>query len=224
MSLPATRSLFLHDLATYGVPGLMRVAIRGLEPVPREGPVLLLANRTSLLDPWLLTLAAGRPVQLPASSPLFWLPGLGAAAHRVNVVPLRPDEAANGGATAFAKALERGLPVAVFTDLAVEPRPEGQRYTVSPAFLDVLLATRSERIPVVPLLSDGRGRRLALTANPLLSSVWRASTQVLASEHPPVLFSENTLRVGRAIYWRDGGQGTLQDFRRAVEDSLGALL
>ncbi|HEY9721812.1 MAG TPA: lysophospholipid acyltransferase family protein [Oscillatoriaceae cyanobacterium] len=225
MSLPATRSLFMHDLATYGVPGLMRIAIRGLEPVPREGPVLLLANRTSLLDPWLLSLAAGRAVQFAASSPLFWLPGLGQAAHRMNVVPLRPDQAANGGASAFAQALERGLPVAVFTDLAIERRPEGPRYTVSPGFLDVLLATRSEHIPVVPMLGEGRGRKLALTANPLLSSMWHASAQVLASEYPPLLYSENTLRVGRPIYWRDGGQsGTLQDFRRAVEDSLGALI
>jgi hypothetical protein len=187
--------------------------------------VLLLANRKSLLDPWLLTLAAGRPVQMGATSPLFWLPGISDLANRLNLVPLVPEQTPNnGGARQFAQALERGLPVAVFTDLAIESKPEGPRYTVSPAFLDVLLATRSERIPVVPMLCHGQGRQLQLQHNPFLAPLISAGARVLQSEHPPVLFTENSLRVGRPVFWRDGaGASTLQGFREEVEDSLGAL-
>lgn len=226
MLLPALRSLTMHDLATYGVPGLLRIRIQGTRALPREGPVLLLANRASMLDPWMLALAAGRPVHTAASSPLFWLPGLGDLANRVNVVPLLPEEALSVGASArrYAEALDKGLPVVLFTEHMLEPRPEGPRMTVAPAFLDVLLATRSDRIPVVPLRAVGKGRRIQLDSNPLVAPLLQAGARVLDTPFPPVLYTENALRVGSPVYWRDGGgTSTLQAFRRTVEDSLGAL-
>jgi 1-acyl-sn-glycerol-3-phosphate acyltransferase len=225
MQLPATRSLTLHDMAHYAVPGLFKIAIQGHEPLPKDGPMLLLANRCSLLDPWLLGLAAGRPVHLGATSPFFWLPGIGDLARRLGTVPLTPAlTAAHDEASQFASALEKGHAVAVFADHWLEPRPEGPRYTVSPAFLEVLLATRSDRIPVVPLLCQGQGWQLQLQRNPLLSRMIHAGTRVFDPAHPPVLYTQNTLRVGRPVYWRDGSsEMTLQGFRHSVEDSLGAL-
>lgn len=224
MLLPALRSELMHDLATYGVPGLLRIRIQGHDALPRTGPLLLLANRTSLLDPWLLALAAGRPVHAGASSPLFWLPGLGDLANRVNIVPLRPEDGPGGNSRRFAEAIEKGAPVVVFEEHGLEERPEGQRVTLSPAFLDVLLATRSDRIPVVPLRTIGRGRQLKLHNNPLLSPLLQAGSQVFDPAIPAVLYAENAVRIGRPVYWRDGsGATTLQGFRRMVEDSLGAL-
>ena len=225
MTLPATRSLTLHDMGSYAVPGLFKIRIQGLEPLPTDGPVLLLANRCSLLDPWLLAIAAGRPVQVGATSPLFWLPGIGDLATKLGTVPLTPPvTAGRDEASAFASALEKGHAVAVFADHWLEPRPEGPRYTVNPAFLEVLLATRSDRIPVVPLLCEGRGWQLQLQRNPMLSRMITMGTRVFDPAHPPVLYSQNTLRIGRPVFWREGSnQMTLQEFRQAIEDSLGAL-
>jgi 1-acyl-sn-glycerol-3-phosphate acyltransferase len=227
MLLPALRSLTMHDLASFGVPGLLKIRVQGQSTLPKDGPVLLLANRTSLLDPWLVALAAGRPVQMGAVSPLFWLPGLGDLANRMNIIPLVPEEShspTSDWSRQYARALERGHPVAVFADLQLEPRPEGPRYTLPPGFLDVLLATRSDRIPVVPLLAVGQGRKLNLKTTPFLSSLVNASSQVMQAAYPPVLYSDNALRIGRPVYWRDGSrETTLQGFRREVEDSLGAL-
>jgi 1-acyl-sn-glycerol-3-phosphate acyltransferase len=226
MSLPAPRSLTLHDLASFAVPGILKIRVQGHEALPRSGPVLLLVNHCSLLDPWLLSLGAGRTVQIAARSPLFWLPGLGELANRVGVVPLLPEASAGDRlhAKSFAEALEKGQPVALFGDYQLEPRPEGPRYTVSPAFLDVLLATRSENIPVVPLLSLGGGRRVQLQRNPLVAPFLRVGARVFDTTYPPVLFTENTLRVGRPVFWRAGGRPTtLQAFRREIEDSLGSL-
>ena len=225
MSLPATRSLTLHDLASYAVPGLFKIRIQGHHPLPKEGPVLLLANRCSLLDPWLLSLAAGRPVQVGATSPLFWVPGLGDLARKLGTVPLTPPLApGRSDASQFAEALEKGHAVAVFADHRLEPRAEGPRYTVSPAFMEVLLATRSERIPVVPLLCQGHGWQLHLHRNPVLASMFNASARVFDPAHPTVLFTQNTVRMGRPVYWREGAsEKTLNGFRLAVEDSLGAL-
>ena len=232
MNLPAPRSLTLHELARYSVPGLMQARIEGMSQPPREGPLLLLVNPCSLLDPWLLTLAAGRPIQTGVETPLFWLPGLGSLASRLNTVALPPqrpvdletwDAEAASVSHAFADALDRGHAVAFFVQPVVEQRPEGPRYTIPPAFLDVLLATRGERIPVVPALAVGSGRQLRLLDNPVLARLLRAGASVADWAWPPVLYSDNALRLGRPIYWRDGGDSTLQAFRNHLEDSLGAL-
>ena len=70
----------------------------------------------------------------------------------------------------------------------------------------------------------GQGWQLQLQRNPMFSRMIQAGTRVFDPAHPPVLYSQNTLRVGRPVYWRDGtSQTTLQGFRGAVEDSLGAL-
>jgi 1-acyl-sn-glycerol-3-phosphate acyltransferase len=227
-ALPALRSLHLHELATFSVPGLLKIRVEGHAALPREGPILLLANRCSLLDPWLLSLAAGRAVQVGATSPLFWLPGMGDLAARLNTVPLIPpgEEAdPRDEPRAFAGALERYQPVAMFGDLALQERPEGARYGLDARFIDVLLATHAERIPVVPLVARGQGWKLRLHQNPLLAPLFRAGSRVVDTPYPQVLYTENTLRVGRPVYWRDGAREiTLEEFRREVELSLGALI
>jgi 1-acyl-sn-glycerol-3-phosphate acyltransferase len=232
MNLPAPRSLTIHELARYAVPGLMQARVEGLAPPPREGPLLVLINPCSMLDPWLLTLATGRPVRMGVETPLFWLPGLGSLAGRLNAVALPPQRpvdvetmSAEAAAVtrAYAEALDRGQAVAFFVSPEVEQRPEGPRYGLPPAFLDVLLATKGERIPVLPALAAGRGRRLRLLDNPLLARLLRAGASVAEYAWPPVLYSDNVLRLGRPVYWRDGGGSTLQEFRTQVEDSLGAL-
>lgn len=224
MTLPAPRSLTMHELGTWTVPGLMKVRIEGHQELPREGPLLLLVNRCSLLDPWLLTLAAGRPVQMGARSPLFSVPGLGELASRFHTVPLLGVEDGGSAARGFADALEQQRPAAIFAPYQLERRVEGERYALPPAFLDVLLATRSERIPVVPLLNRGFGWQLRLQHNPILAPLLAVGAAVFDPAWPPVVYAENVLRIGRPVLWRDGdGATTLHDFRGQVEDSLGAL-
>lgn len=218
MSLPAPRSLTLHDLASYAVPGLCSIRVQGTAPLPKDGPLLLLANPCSLLDPWLMLLAAGRAVQMPASSPLFVLPPLRRLANQLNTVPLAPGEAPSSQAD-FAAALDKGAATVLFG----ERRYEGPRYSIPPAFLEVLLATRSERIPVVPALTEGHGWRIEPTRHPLLAGLMSAGARVFNPAHPPVLYTDNRVRLGRPVYWRAGTDATLSDFRREVEDSLGAL-
>jgi len=231
MNLPAPRSLTLHELARYTVPGVMRARIEGLAPPPADGPLLLLVNRCSLLDPWLLTLAAGRPIQSGVETPLFWLPGLGTIATRLNTVALPPqrpidvatlDAEAQEVAAAYADVLDRGHAVALFVGFE-QGQGQSPRYGLPPAFLDVLLATREERIPVVPVLSAGRGRSLRLGENPLIARLMRVGASVADPAWPPVLFSDNLMRIGRPVYWRDGKGTTLQAFRDDVEASLAAL-
>ena len=224
--LPAPRSLHLHELATFSVPGLLKIRVEGHQALPHEGPLLLVSNRCSLLDPWLLALAARRPVYAAATSPLFWLPGLGRLAGRLNTIALPPagEQAPAEAAHRYARALEQSHAVVLFGDFKIEDRPEGPRHGIPTAFLDVLLATSSERIPVIPVLARGRGWEIALHKHPLLAPLVRAGARLVDTPYPPVLYADNTLRIGRPVYWRDGGESTLEDFRRTLELGLGALL
>ncbi len=65
-----------------------RIEVTGSELIPREGPVLLVANHpNSLMDPVLLGIAAGRPVRLMAKAPLFDVPVMGAVLRALGMVP-----------------------------------------------------------------------------------------------------------------------------------------
>src|SRR5262245_30801111 len=65
-----------------------RIEVTGGDLIPRDGPVLLVANHpNSLIDPILLGIAAQRPVRLMAKAPLFDVPVFGAALRALGMVP-----------------------------------------------------------------------------------------------------------------------------------------
>lgn len=65
-----------------------RIEVTGGELIPRDGPVLLVANHpNSLIDPVLLGIAAQRPVALMAKAPLFDVPVFGALLRALGMVP-----------------------------------------------------------------------------------------------------------------------------------------
>ena len=75
------------------------VAVQGGERVPRDGPLLILANHpNALIDPLLVGTAVSRPVLLTAKATLFERPALAWLLRAVGVVPLRraKDELRDG--------------------------------------------------------------------------------------------------------------------------------
>jgi 1-acyl-sn-glycerol-3-phosphate acyltransferase len=66
------------------------VAVQGSERVPRDGPLLVLANHpNALIDPLLVGTTLDRRVLLTAKATLFERPALGRLLRAVGVVPLR---------------------------------------------------------------------------------------------------------------------------------------
>ena len=55
---------------------IYRVEVRNPERIPITGPVLLVANHESLIDPWLLGLATKRPIRYMAKAELYSYPVL----------------------------------------------------------------------------------------------------------------------------------------------------
>jgi 1-acyl-sn-glycerol-3-phosphate acyltransferase len=66
---------------------LIRIRIEGLEHVPQTGPVLIVANHVGFLDPLVISIAAGRPVQFLATPTMFHKPVLGLVARFFGVIP-----------------------------------------------------------------------------------------------------------------------------------------
>jgi 1-acyl-sn-glycerol-3-phosphate acyltransferase len=53
---------------------LYRIELRGTERIPKDGPVILVANHESLIDPWVLGLATRRPIRYMAKAELWNYP------------------------------------------------------------------------------------------------------------------------------------------------------
>lgn len=126
---------------------------RGRELVPSQGPVLLVANHSSLLDPPLVGGLARRPVSFLAKAELFELPLFGWFLRRLGAKPLRREGGDPGALRMALRVLEAGGVLLVF--------PEGTRgeegVLRSPKPGAGMLAVLSGA-PVVPVYISGSGR------------------------------------------------------------------
>lgn len=113
--------------------------------MPRTGPVLVLANHASMLDPNLVGLASRRYLTYLARKNLFGQPVLGWFIRSVGAVPIDRGMGKDGIQSVLG-ALERGGAVLVF--------PEGERThdgTVQPLKPGVSLLIRRVNCPIVPV-------------------------------------------------------------------------
>lgn len=132
-----------------------RLEAHGLEHVPRKGPVLLVANHRSFLDPLVVGASAPRPLHFMAKVELFSVPILGAAIRRLHTLPVRRAGADPKSLRLALRILEDGNALLIF--------PEGTRGK-DEEFLEGkggagMLAVLSGA-PVVPVYIEGSGRAL----------------------------------------------------------------
>ncbi len=127
---------------------------RGQEHVPRTGPVLLVANHTSVLDPPLVGGVTPRPVSFLAKAELFRVPLFGGLIRRLNAWPVRREGADASALRTALRVLERGGALLVF--------PEGTRAAregvLRPAKAGAGMLAVLSGAPVVPLYIRGTGR------------------------------------------------------------------
>jgi 1-acyl-sn-glycerol-3-phosphate acyltransferase len=139
------------------VVGLMRLLFRlegrGTQHVPRTGPVLLVANHSSYLDPPLVAGVVPRQVSFLAKAELFEVPLLRGLIRRLNARPLRREGADAGALRTALRILQDGGVLLVF--------PEGTRGPEgalrAPKAGAAMLAAMSGA-PVVPVFIQGSGR------------------------------------------------------------------
>jgi cytidylate kinase len=180
---------FCKPIAVAIMRALWRLEGHGMEHVPASGPVLLVSNHSSVLDPALVGGVAPRQLTFLAKAELFAVPGFGRFIRALNAWPVRREGADAAALRTALRALEQGSALLVF--------PEGTRGEEGrlrePKPGAALLAGLSGA-PVVPVLVRGsgaawpRGRRLPRPA------------KVVVAFGPPLRFGRPT-GAGRKDYY-----------------------
>lgn len=130
-----------------------RLQGRGQEHVPRQGPVLLVANHSSVLDPPLIGAVTPRPVAFMAKAELFAVPLFGGFIRRLNAYPVRRDGSDPAALRTALRLLEAGHALLVFPE---GTRGNGEDLREAKAGAGMLAVL--SRAPVVPVYVRGSGR------------------------------------------------------------------
>nr|MCU0530257.1 1-acyl-sn-glycerol-3-phosphate acyltransferase [Cyanobium sp. Prado107] len=147
-------------LLVFPVFQLLRGRISGRAHVPRQGPVVVVANHGSHLDPPLLAHAVGRPVAYMAKAELFRVPLLGRIIRACGAYPVTRGGSDREAIRTASDRLLAGWAVGVFIDGSRQR--DGRVNHPQPGA--ALLAARSGAplLPVAILNSHralGRGQR-----------------------------------------------------------------
>lgn len=126
--------------------GLFRGRTVGNENVPTQGPVVVVANHGSHLDPPLLGHALGRPVAFMAKAELFNVPLLGPIIRACGAYPVRRGASDREAIRTATARLEQGWATGVFLDGTRQP--DGRINDPMPGA--ALLAARSGA-PLLPV-------------------------------------------------------------------------
>lgn len=156
---------------------LTRPTLEGGARVPRRGPLLVVANHASYVDPMLLALAVPRPLAFLAKEELFQPAPWGWALRAAGIIPVSRGRADRGALEVALRVLRAGGALAVFAE---GTRSADGRLQQAEAGVG-LLAARSGA-PVLPVALLGtdclqsftdwlRRRRLVARCGP----VWQPS-------------------------------------------------
>ena len=118
----------------------------GYRHVPRKGPVLIVANHQSFLDPPAIGLALPRRVVYLARKNLFEHPVFGALIRGLNAVPIDQDGIGKEGLKTVLGELRRGHAVLVFPEGARSP--DGRIGELRPGIHLLIKKTSAPILPV----------------------------------------------------------------------------
>lgn len=132
---------------------LFRLEARDAGNIPATGPVLIVSNHSSLLDPPLVGGASSRQLSFLAKAELFRIPVLGPLIRRVGARPIRREGPDPGAMRAALRVLEENGALLIF--------PEGTRGpegVLRPAKAGAGMLAVMTGAPVVPVYVSGSGR------------------------------------------------------------------
>ncbi len=132
---------------------LFRLRHHGRERVPRTGPVLLVSNHSSLLDPPLVGGSTPRPVSFMAKAELFRIPLFGGLIRRLNARPVRREGSDPSALRTALRVLEDGGALLVFPEGTRGPEGVLRPGKAGAGMLAVLSGAA-----VVPVYINGSGR------------------------------------------------------------------
>jgi len=186
---------------------LFRLEARNRHHVPERGPVLLVANHASVLDPPLVGSVVRRPVSFLAKAELFRVPVFGSVLRRLNARPVRREGADAGALREALRTLRDGRVVLVFPE-----GTRGEEGTVRPFKTGAgMLAVLSEA-EVVPVVIRGSGRAWPR------GRAFPRPAKVTATFGPPLRFTRRDDEDRKDQYER-ATQAMMQALTRLMETS-----
>lgn len=126
MKRPPLYTLFEWTFFRHWFARLYRVELSNPERVPATGPVILVANHESLIDPWLLGLVTRRPIRYMAKAELFDYPVLRTIMRWFGTFPITRGIGDRTAVARAAELLEQGQVLGMFpqgTCLPYRERP-----------------------------------------------------------------------------------------------------
>jgi len=143
----------VHRLITFIVAAhILRISVEDEHLIPESGPVILMSNHQSNLDPLLLGWAARRPLNMPAKIELFRIPILKQFIEGLGSYPVDRDARDSASLRRSLSVLRQGRVLAVF--------PEGTRSRTGEVGPFTTMLTRlamREGAPIVPVSMTGTG-------------------------------------------------------------------
>lgn len=151
-------SLFLYHLFKWSVvsPTLhlyFRGRIHGANHVPRQGPLIVVANHASDFDPPIVSNCVGRPVSYMSKEELFKVPVLGTAIRLYGAYPVKRGSADRSAIRAAMQQLDNGWAVGIFLQ---GTRTKDGRIN-SPKLGAAMIAARTQA-PLLPVCLWGSHR------------------------------------------------------------------
>jgi 1-acyl-sn-glycerol-3-phosphate acyltransferase len=143
----------MKPLAVIAMRLLFRVEGRGAHHVPRQGPVLLVANHSSVLDPPLVGGMTPRPVTFMAKAELFRIPLFGRFIRGLNAYPVRREGGDPAALRLALRILEKGGTLLVFPE-----GTRGEEGTLRPGKPGAGMLAVMSRAQVVPVYVRGSGQ------------------------------------------------------------------
>jgi 1-acyl-sn-glycerol-3-phosphate acyltransferase len=132
---------------------LFRIEGRGQQHVPATGPVLLVSNHLSTLDPPLVGCILDRHLSFLAKAELFRIPVFGPMIRRLNARPVRREGADAGALRAALRVLQEGGALLVFPE-----GTRGEEGVLREAKAGAGMLAVLSGAPVVPVYVSGSGR------------------------------------------------------------------
>jgi 1-acyl-sn-glycerol-3-phosphate acyltransferase len=143
---------FLKPLAAFMMRWLFRLESVGRHHVPATGPVLLVSNHLSVLDPPLVGGAADRPLSFLAKAELFRIPLFGRLIRSLNARPVRREGADASALREALRMLGDGRALLIFPEGTRGREGELREAKAGAGMLAVLSGA-----PVVPVYITGSG-------------------------------------------------------------------
>jgi 1-acyl-sn-glycerol-3-phosphate acyltransferase len=148
---------FVWLVLYYPVSALFRLSYRNIERLPQQGPVIVVTNHVSHVDPFLaakFVLDAGRVPRFLAKESIFGVPVVGWAMRSMGHIPVKRGTVdARQSLSAAVAALERGGVIVLHPEGTVTRDPDGWPMVGKTGA--ARLATLAPDVPVVPLAQWG---------------------------------------------------------------------